>query len=866
MAIPASNIVEITPRVLAGTGTDLTFNGLFLTESSTLPAHTLKPFYNAQEAANFFGADSSEYTAAQAYFNGFDNSDTKPTLCYFYRRAAAPSAAFVRSGTFDRTQAQILATLNGISAGTFTVTMNGNERTLNGLDFTGASSLSAAANILQQQLRTVKVEDKAASNQYATAVLPGAGGNDLSIRIEQGEPEEKTPAKAASCKYGTAVAAGAAGNALSIAVTAGEPEESPAVAASSEIGTAVTAGAAGNNITVEVSTESQEVTPAKAAGCKYASANTAGAAGNEISIAITANGTTPANFDITVTGGGSSFSQQNVTAGSTTDNLNPGDVFTWTPGVALTVETVQMSGGADAVTKDVYTVVTKNGGSTEDTQEELETPAQLTDNAFVNFKKELEAFAVKTYTFTGGADGSSTPTFNVETLNGGERADFQEGVKTAAELTDNDLISFNREADLSVETVQLEGGADAVQAETFNYVTVQAGLDVDAQNGLQSPEELQNNSYVNFNKETLPMPGIYPLSGGSDGGAAAWEGATVTFASNLNAFTFTSGATGAASSIAGCAGDVAEAFYFTEAQGAVYSEGEDVRSLTETMNSAIELGQNFVSFGSIEQLNDEEILELAQWSNSMYSSGTQFLFVFNSTDPALTVTGQTNIASQLQELNVNGTAGIYGDLRYAAFIMGAIASINWDGNNSTITLAFKAQAGLEANVKAQSASSALEGYSMNFVGDYASRNDAFILLYPGCMFGQWKWVDSYIGSIWLANALQVQIVAGLQTVKRVPYNETGYTFIRAWCADVIQRALTNGVISTGVNLSQTQKTELQQDAGRDISEELYSNGYYVQILDATAQIRQERRSPTCGIWYTDAGSVHRISMPVTTVQ
>ena len=38
MTIPASELVKITPRVLAGTGTDLVFNGLFLSDSAAAPA------------------------------------------------------------------------------------------------------------------------------------------------------------------------------------------------------------------------------------------------------------------------------------------------------------------------------------------------------------------------------------------------------------------------------------------------------------------------------------------------------------------------------------------------------------------------------------------------------------------------------------------------------------------------------------------------------------------------------------------------------------------------------------------------------------------------------------------------------------
>ena len=477
--------------------------------------------------------------------------------------------------------------------------------------------------------------------------------------------------------------------------------------------------------------------------------------------------------------------------------------------MALTVETVQLTGGADMVSKMVYDVVTKNGTETVDTQSDLETPASLTDNDYVTFNKELEAFEETTYTFTGGTDALMRETFNVLTQVGGVTEDTQEGVADASELRENE--------------------------------------------------------YVTFNSGVTLTPGIYPLSGGADT-SAAWTGATVEYASNLNAFTLTLGTSGASTGIENCQGSAAEAFYLTDAQSAIYSEGSDAQSLTDTMRKVMTLGQNFVTLTTVFTATDEEVLELAQWSNSMYTSGTQFLYVFSSQDPALLRTNQTNIAAQLQELSVNGTCGIFGDLRYAAFIMGAIASINWNGINAVITLAFKAQSGLPASVDNQADASALQGYDMNFVGNFASRNDSFVFNYPGRMFGEWKWIDSFIGSIWLANALQVQIMSGLQSARRVPYNSSGYALIRAWCQDVFERALTNGVISTGVTISQTQATQLQQDAGRDISKELNSNGFYLLISDVTAQVRQERNSPTLGVWYTDAGSVHKISMPVTTVQ
>ena len=53
MAIPASELVKIQPRVLAGTGQDLAFNGLFLTDNALAPADTLLKFYDAASVGDY---------------------------------------------------------------------------------------------------------------------------------------------------------------------------------------------------------------------------------------------------------------------------------------------------------------------------------------------------------------------------------------------------------------------------------------------------------------------------------------------------------------------------------------------------------------------------------------------------------------------------------------------------------------------------------------------------------------------------------------------------------------------------------------------------------------------------------------------
>lgn len=344
----------------------------------------------------------------------------------------------------------------------------------------------------------------------------------------------------------------------------------------------------------------------------------------------------------------------------------------------------------------------------------------------------------------------------------------------------------------------------------------------------------------------------------------ATAGVTLSWNSVLRAFTLTAGAAGSTVAIANLSGTIPDALGLTS--GAVVSAGADAQDYASCLDEVCETTQNFVTYSTIAEADRTDALALAGWSNTQYGEGNQFLYVYWSDDAVLkTADASETATAAIRDAEYNGVAGVFGDVRYPAFIMGSAGSIDWDRIGGTITFAFKAQSGLGANVTDKDDAANLIANGMNFVGNYASRNDNFVFLQNGQMFGQWAWIDTYLNSCWLNNALQVQILGGLQLAARVPYNEAGYIRIRAWVQDVVDRALTNGVIDRGVRLSETQKTELISEAGKDISTDLYNNGYVLQIEDATATIRQARISPSMSFWYTYGGSVHKINLPSTAV-
>lgn len=342
-------------------------------------------------------------------------------------------------------------------------------------------------------------------------------------------------------------------------------------------------------------------------------------------------------------------------------------------------------------------------------------------------------------------------------------------------------------------------------------------------------------------------------------------GVTVGYNSVNDAFTITSTEVGEQESITVPTGTAAVALGFNE-ETATVSAGEDETDAVGSMTNLTRQFQNFVTFTTLAEPEDTDALALASWVSAQANAGTMYLYVcWDSSKANFDATNTTVIAEQINALNATGTAVLYPSYKIAAFVMGTAASIAWDQTNGTITFAFKAQSGLAADVTDTQHSVALLGHGVNFIGNYATRNDNFIFFYNGQMFGEWAWIDTYLNACYLCNKLQVQLMAMFTSNRRIPYTSAGYAIIRANCRDVIEAAINNGVINIGVSLSNAQKSQLTSELGGDFSDEIYNNGYYLQILDATAQARQQRVSPPCNLVYTYGGAVQRLTVPAIAV-
>lgn len=338
---------------------------------------------------------------------------------------------------------------------------------------------------------------------------------------------------------------------------------------------------------------------------------------------------------------------------------------------------------------------------------------------------------------------------------------------------------------------------------------------------------------------------------------------TCTYSSVNGAFTITSPTTGDTSTITYASGTVATVMNLTAEAGAVLSQGAGVHTASADLQAIKDVTQNWVSFTTLYEATNDEHLALSAWASSQ---GIEYLYVGHTADANLLVQGSTNsIADLIKDAEYGATALVYDNVSIATFVLGAIGSVNWEKYQGTINYAFKKADGVSASVTDQTDADLLLAKGVSFMGSFATRNDDFTFFYDGQLFGTYGYIDSFVNTVWLKNVLQVAIMNGLSNAGRVPYNEQGYTLLRAWMQDPINKALNNGTIDAGISMSESQKAQVIQETGKDLSTELSTTGYAVLIEDAGASVRVGRNSPNVSLYYTYGGSINKVDVASTAI-
>jgi hypothetical protein len=364
---------------------------------------------------------------------------------------------------------------------------------------------------------------------------------------------------------------------------------------------------------------------------------------------------------------------------------------------------------------------------------------------------------------------------------------------------------------------------------------------------------------------------------------AAFSGTvpTVSWNATLSAFVFDSPTTGSASTIGFPTTDAfATALNLTSATSALISQGDVADTPSSAMTKATAATQNFFSVWALFEPNLSNKGLFGVWFSEQNDA---YLFLGYDTDAQAIVEGSTECFGVVgEEAGYSGMTLITGNAAYVAaqggtladvlqshcaFYSGMIASVNFNQPNGRINFKFRAQAGLPIGVADQTSAQAALANNYNFYGLFANKTKTWTYFSNGNMLGPWLWANSFTYQAWLNASMQAALTTGAQAVNSFPYNAPGYELIRGILLDPITAGITFGAIRVGVTLSSAQQTEVNNASGNPAAaSEVQTQGYYLQILDPGATVREAKGSPIINFWYADGEDVNQIQLGSTEIQ
>jgi hypothetical protein len=336
---------------------------------------------------------------------------------------------------------------------------------------------------------------------------------------------------------------------------------------------------------------------------------------------------------------------------------------------------------------------------------------------------------------------------------------------------------------------------------------------------------------------------------------------TITYDATRKRFLVETTAVGDGTTISAVTGTLATGVGLSAAAGGTTAQGVDADTPATAMNRIVQQDADWGTFSTVYAADIDERTAFAAWNSGQ---GYQFLYWAWDTEAAsIVANNDSSFGAQVFAQPYQGTVPVYGTHELVGAFMGYAACINFQIPNGRTNLAFRQFNGApSATVSDLSTANALLSNHYTYLGAYANAANTYTVAYNGATSGAFLWVDTYLDQIYLNRELQRAFFEALMAYNSVPYNQDGYTMLYRAGVDVIDAALISGIIRAAVPLSKSQQLQVDTQAGRVVSDVVQTRGWYLLIDDAAnfAQVRQNRDSPLAYLWYTDGGSIQRLTV------
>lgn len=346
--------------------------------------------------------------------------------------------------------------------------------------------------------------------------------------------------------------------------------------------------------------------------------------------------------------------------------------------------------------------------------------------------------------------------------------------------------------------------------------------------------------------------------------AAALTGVEVIWNASLSRFEFTSLTTGVTSKFLFLQAPVAGTDMATKLGGLSTSSGAYTfdGQASETALDAVALfddrfGQKWYAMVAPTATPDEQIA-LAGFIES--SINKHILGVTTQEAATLVAASTADVASRLNALEYTRSMVQYSSSSPYAVVsaLARILTVDYNGNNTMITLKFKQEPGVEAELLPTSQVTVLQSKKANVFINYS--NDTAIFE-PGIM-SNGEFIDVITGTDWLAVSLQTALYNLLYTSPtKVPQTDQGQQLLITTCESICAQAVVNGLLAPGVWNS--------SGFGQINQGDFLAKGYYIYSASFKVQQpndRAARHSMPIQIAAKLAGAIHDIACTVTVNQ
>jgi len=373
---------------------------------------------------------------------------------------------------------------------------------------------------------------------------------------------------------------------------------------------------------------------------------------------------------------------------------------------------------------------------------------------------------------------------------------------------------------------------------------------------------------IQYTTATINLAGATSFSNAASLIATALSTATAnsncTYDTLRQAFQITSELVGAGYAIGFPSNTLATDLNLTQALGAVLSPGAAAATPAGNMAGVDAATQNWATFMTTFQPSTAVMQQFASWSAAQNDAT---LYVPWDSNVLITETPpQSTVLAQLLA-GFNGTAPQYDATgAIAAFLCGAIASINFQQTNGYVTFANKSSPLLTPNVTNQTVYDNViaNGYSCYVATATAAQ--AFQWYENGQVTGEWDWVDEFVFQIWLTNQLQLAGMELLGSVPSIPFNAKGQELIAAAYAGPIAAGVNFGGIQSGVPLTAIQELEITNAVGASAVSALFNQGWFFSIGIPSGNVQSTRGPWPSTLFYVNSGGVQSLELASIDVQ